>query len=102
VPLAHDKDTVFYYDPLSGHGLLFNFRKKAKDKEVGGDLWSYDVQTRKWTELKPNGPPPPISGYCGDPAYFDPARNVFVVINSNGPWVYRFKRVPSAAADPAK
>jgi hypothetical protein len=96
VPLGHDNRTVLYYDPLSGHCLLFNFRKKAKDQEVGGDLWSYDARARKWTELKPKGPPSPLSGYCGDPAYFDPARNVFVVLNPNGAWVYRYKAPPRA------
>jgi hypothetical protein len=96
VPLGNDRDSVLYYEPLSGHCLLYNFRKRAKDKEIGGDLWAYDAKAGKWTELKPNGSPPPLSGFAGDPAYFDPARNVFVVLNSNGPWVYRYKAAVSA------
>ena len=100
VPLAHDNRTVLYYDPLSGHGLLYNFRKRNdKGNESGGDLWAYDAKTRKWTELKPHGPPPPISGFCGDPAYFDPTRNVFVVISADGPWVYRYKRASAFVRD---
>jgi hypothetical protein len=83
-PPAHDKDTVLYHDPLSGHCLLHRIRAM--------ELWAYDAKAPKWTKLEPSLAPPGPSGYRGDPAYFDPARNVFVMVRENGPWVYRYKR----------
>jgi hypothetical protein len=78
IPGGHDAFTNFAYDSVGKVCLLWDTRwTKA--------LWAYDPDTLKWTKLKPKGPPP--SG--GKLAYYDPARNVFVV---NGSWVYRHKK----------
>ena len=99
MPRGSDNSAVLCYDPLSGHCLLHNLNRAGD----GGEMWAYDASTRKWARLKPNGPPPPRCGsHCGDPAYFDPARNVFVVLNPNGVWVYRYKHAPTAGVEQAR
>lgn len=81
VPRGHDARTVFYHDPVSGHGLLLNLWDR--------ELWSYDPTAVRWTRLEPSGDPMP----SGDRmlAYMDPERNVLVVIDDTMVWVYRYR-----------
>lgn len=81
VPQGHDARSVFYYDPNSGHGLLFHFRTNQ--------LWSYDPDAVRWTRLAPQGDPVPQGKKRL--AYFDPARGVFVLIRDTTVWAYRYR-----------
>jgi hypothetical protein len=81
VPYGHDARTPFYYDPVSGHGLLFDLTSSA--------LWSYDPGRIAWTRLQPSGDPVPAGKRRL--AYFDPARNVLVVIDDTTVWAYRYR-----------
>lgn len=84
MPMAHDRNTSMYYDPHSGHCLLYRFPERK--------LWSYDAKATKWTVLAPKGAAAPKHFFKGDPSYFDPERNVFVIMNVEGVWVYRYKK----------
>ena len=81
VPYGHDARSVMHYDPKSGHGLLVEFGR--------GRLWAYDPDKVQWTELHPRGAPMPRGSKLL--AYFDPARNVFVVIDRTTVWAYRYR-----------
>jgi hypothetical protein len=83
MPPGHDARTNFAYDRVGGVFLLLD----------GKSLWAYDPDRIEWTELSPKGPPPP-GGRDGKLAYYDAARNVFVI---PGMWVYRHKRQTAAA-----
>jgi hypothetical protein len=81
VPYGHDARTALYYDPVSGHGLLFDVKS--------GALWAYDPAKVEWTRLQPAGDRVPAGKRRL--AYFDPALNVFVVIDDTTVWAYRYR-----------
>jgi hypothetical protein len=81
VPYGHDARSLMYHDPHSGHGLLVQFQTNT--------LWTYDPDKRAWTKLQPKGDPMPTGGKRL--AYFDPERNVFVVIDGTTVWAYRYR-----------
>jgi hypothetical protein len=83
-PFAHDNRTSMSFDSVNGVCLLYHFRRR--------ELWAHDAKAVKWTLLKPEGAAPPKHYFKGDPSYFDPERNVFVIINSAAVWVYRYKK----------
>lgn len=80
-PFGHDAYGPIDYDPLSGHGLLMDFRS--------GSLWAYDPDKTAWTKLQPAGDPLPKGNK--PVGYFDPAQNVFVVIYDTTVWAYRYR-----------
>jgi hypothetical protein len=84
LPFAHDRHTSMSFDSVSGTCLLYHFPSRA--------LWSYDAGARRWAKLAPKGDEAPKHYFKGDPSYFDPLRNVFVIVNTNGVWVYRHRR----------
>ncbi len=79
VPYGHDAYSPMYYDSVSGHGLLIEFKTNA--------LWAYDPDKTAWTKLQPEGDKMPEGGKRL--AYFDPSQGVFVVINGTAVWAYR-------------
>jgi len=81
VPHGHDAYAPMYHDPLSGHGLLVEFRTSA--------LWVYDPDRPAWKKLSPEGDRMPQGNKRL--AYFDPAHNVFVVIDGVNVWAYRYR-----------
>jgi hypothetical protein len=81
VPYGHDAYAPMYYDPVSGHGLLVEFRKNT--------LWSYDPDKTAWTKLKPEGDPMPTGGKRL--AYVDEVQNVFVILDGTKVWAYRHR-----------
>ncbi len=95
LPLAHDASAMSYYDPVGGVGLLW-------DKKTN-TLWSYDAAKTKWTRLKPQGAAlPTLARHDRSIAYFDEARNCFVILGKAGTWVYRHKREKSAKGEGEK
>jgi hypothetical protein len=76
-----------YHDPISGDGLLVQFQTTT--------LWSYNPDARLWTKLSPEGAPMPTGNRRL--AYFDPAHDVFVVIDGTtvwaSSWSYMFQRL---------
>mgnify|MGYP003342800781 CR=1 FL=1 len=62
-PYGHDARSVFYHDPVSGHGLLVQFQTNT--------LWSYDPGATTWTKLTPEGDAMPTGNKRL--AYIDPA-----------------------------
>ncbi len=80
-PYGHDARSVFYHDPLSGHGLLVQFQTNS--------LWAYDPDKVTWTKLAPEGDPMPTGNKRL--AYHDPAQNALVVIDGTTVWAYRYK-----------
>jgi hypothetical protein len=85
-PAGADHATNFAYDPVGQVCLLW-------DAAWTKALWAYDPETLKWTRLEPKGPPPP-GGRAGLLAYFDQARNVFVI---PGLWAYRHRSAKQRA-----
>jgi hypothetical protein len=81
VPHGHDAYAPMYHDPVSGHGLLVEFKSNT--------LWAYDPDNVTWTRLKPEGDPMPEGNKRL--AYFDEAQNVFVVIHDTTVWAYRYQ-----------
>jgi hypothetical protein len=81
IPPGHDARTNFVYDQVARVCLLWD----------GKHLWSYDPDGARWTRLQIKGDPPPTGGRDVMLAYYDVARNVFVI---NGQWVYRHARRP--------
>ncbi|MHC4917946.1 MAG: Kelch repeat-containing protein [Planctomycetota bacterium] len=81
-PPGFDARTNFAYDLVGRVCLLW-------DKAYTKAMWSYDPETVKWTKLTPEGPPPPTDKRHCQLAFYDAARNVFVI---PGRWVYRHKR----------
>jgi len=80
VPYGHDAFGTFFRDPVSGKGILLDYKANA--------LWSYDPVAAKWTRLKPDGDPMPTGGKRL--AYLDPKHNAFVVHDGVTVWAYRF------------
>ena len=81
-PAGHDASTQFYHDSVGEVCLLFENGSKK--------LWAYSVTGKKWTQLAPQGAPPP--DWKRLIGYFDPARNVYVVLSQRNVWVYRYRR----------
>lgn len=79
VPYGHDAYSPMVHDPVSGHGLLVEFKTHT--------LWAYDPEQTSWTRLRPEGDPMPEGGKRL--AYFDPAHNAFVIIDGTKVWAYR-------------
>ncbi|MGQ9661959.1 MAG: hypothetical protein ACUVWX_06435 [Kiritimatiellia bacterium] len=84
LPNGHDASSFFYFDPVGRVGLLYEVPRRS--------IWAYDPEKIEWTELKPEGPPPPEKGDARPVAYFDTARNVFVVSMGTLTWVYRYRK----------
>ncbi len=80
-PAGFDARTNFVYDSVGKVCLLW-------DRSWTKALWAYDPSIAKWEKLEPKGPPPPV-GRDSALAYYDEARNVFVI---PGQWIYRFKK----------
>ena len=80
-PDAHDARTPVYFDPISGHGVLFDLTNSA--------IWAYDPDNPSWIRQSVSGDPPPE----GDKrlVYLDPMHNVLVVIDSRKVWAYRYR-----------
>lgn len=81
VPFGHDAYAPMYHDPVSGHGLLIEFKTHT--------LWAYDPDKHTWAKLQPQGDKMPEGNKRL--AYFDPVHNVFVVIHGTTVWAYRFR-----------
>jgi len=81
VPFGHDAYAPLYHDPVSGHGLLVEFKTDT--------LWAYDPDRIAWTKLQPEGDALPQGNKRL--AYFDPAQNVLVVIHGTTVWAYRYR-----------
>ncbi len=80
-PYGHDARSVFYGDPVSGHGLLVQFQTNT--------LWAYTPDEPAWKKLKPQGDPLPDGKKRL--AYIDPASNVVVVIDRTKVWAFRYR-----------
>jgi hypothetical protein len=80
-PFAHDARTAAYHDPVSGHGLLIDFKVRR--------LWAYDPDATRWSLLDPTGSPMP--GGKRMLAFVDPVHNVLVVIDDTAVWAYRYR-----------
>ncbi len=85
MPVGHDARTNFAYDQVGKVALLW-------DPHTTNALWAYDPVNATWTKLEPDGPPPPRGHRDVLLAYYDVARNVFVI---PGMWVYRYKAQPT-------
>jgi len=81
-PNGHDARSPMVHDPKSGHGLLVDFRNDT--------VWAYDPDKPAWTKLTPEGDPMPTGNKRL--AYFDPARNVLIVIRDTEVWAYRYQQ----------
>ena len=81
VPYGHDAYSPMYHDPVSGQGLLVEFKTNT--------LWAYDPDRLKWTKLDPAGDPMPTGKKRL--AYFDPVHKVFVIIEDTTVWAYRYQ-----------
>ena len=82
VPHGHDAYAPMYYDPVSGHGLLVEFKTNT--------LWAYDPDKMAWTRLKPEGDAMPEGNKRL--AYFDHSQNVFVIVHDKTIWAYRYRQ----------
>ena len=80
-PHGHDAYAPMYYDPFSSHGLLLELKTNT--------LWAYEPDKIVWTKLDPVGNKMPDGNKRL--AYFDPAHNVFVVIQDTTVWAYRYR-----------
>jgi len=83
VPFGHDARSVFYYDPVSGHGLLVELASVT--------VWAYDPATIKWQRLQPEGEALPKGPGHRRLAFIDPLRNVLVVTQTDAIWAYRYR-----------
>lgn len=81
VPHGHDAYSPMYHDPVSGDGLLVEFKTNT--------LWAYNPDRTAWTRLHPEGERMPEGGKRL--AYFDPAQKVFVIIDGTKVWAYRHR-----------
>ena len=80
---GHVSFTPCGYDPISGTALLYDQRKESRG------LWAYDVVGKRWAKVVPKGPSPSEGGKII--GYFDPYRNVFVLIQNTKVWAYRHR-----------
>lgn len=87
-PFGHDARSVFYHDPLSGHGLLVQFDTEKQEKS--NTVWAYDPDKTAWAKLAPEGDPMPTGGKRL--AYVDPVANVLVVLDGVKVWAYRYAK----------
>ena len=78
--LCHDAYAPMYHDPVSGHGLLVEFKTNT--------LWAYDPDKTAWSKLKAEGDAMPEGNKRL--AYFDHAQNVFVIVHDTTVWAYRY------------
>ncbi|MEQ8791478.1 MAG: hypothetical protein RIC55_34765 [Pirellulaceae bacterium] len=83
-PNGHDARSWMYFDPVGKVALLYERESK--------NIWSYDPAEVRWTKLQPDGPAPPFEERERVLAYFDPPRNVLVVIGYDSVWCYRYRR----------
>ena len=81
VPYGHDAFSPMYHDPVSGHGLLVEFKTST--------LWSYNPDKIEWTKLRPEGDKMPEGNKRL--AYFDPVQKVFVILHDTTVWAYRYR-----------
>ncbi len=91
LPNGHDARSFMYFDPVGQVALLYERATKA--------IWSYEPDATKWTKLAPKGPAPRFGARERTLAYFDTARNVFVVIGYDKVWCYRFKTAKKRASE---
>ncbi len=79
VPHGHDAYAPMVHDPISGLGLLIEFKTRT--------LWAYDPDKTAWKKLSPQGDPMPKGNR--PLAYFDSAHGVFVIVQGTEVWAYR-------------
>lgn len=80
-PHGHDARSVFYHDPVSGHGLLVQFETNT--------VWAYTPDQPAWIKLDPQGDLMPTGGKRL--AYVDPISNAVVVLDGTTVWAYRYR-----------
>lgn len=83
VPYGHDAFSPMYHDPVTGEGLLVEFKTNT--------LWAYDPDRAAWRRLRPEGDRMPEGGKRL--AYFDPELKVFVIIDGTKVWAYRHQKL---------
>lgn len=86
LPNGHDASSWMYFDPVGKVALLYERGSNA--------IWSYDPDQKKWAKNTPQGAAPKWAEKERTLAYFDTARNVFVVVGYDSVWCYRFKKAP--------
>ena len=79
-PHGHDAFAPMYRDPVSGHGLLVDFRTNK--------LWSYDPDENRWSNLDLGDDDMPKGSKRL--AYYDIEHKVFVILDGKAVWVYRY------------
>lgn len=79
---AHDARTVFDYDSANDRFILMFPRKNL--------LRAYSLKTNTWETLKPKGDAFKSARYDPGRGYYDPRLNVFVCIQGDRTWVYRY------------
>lgn len=87
MPLGHDAHTIMYFDVVGKVALLYERQTNA--------IWAYNPDEKKWTKLTPQGPTVAFNYVGGGEetvGYYDPERNVFVVIGHGRAWCYRYKK----------
>jgi hypothetical protein len=82
-PAGSPAGTVLKYDPVSRRALFYDGRGAPAITE-------YDPDGRRWKRLAPAGPE--LSNGKRAIAYYDAARNVFVVNCGTKTWVYRHRK----------
>ena len=81
-PTGMDHLSMFQFDPKSGDGFIFENETKS--------LWRFNPDTNAWTKIDSLGDKIDKESYGGKLiSYFDPERNVFVVLGKGWVWCYR-------------
>jgi hypothetical protein len=92
-PRGADKLSTFAYDAVNGVVLLCD--------NLGGYIWVYDPDAKKWTRATPKNSKPDARRTAGikkgrkftPQGFFDPLRNALVLSGGGRKvWVYRYKR----------
>lgn len=86
LPEAREANAFLYYDPVGKVALLYALKSNT--------IWAYEPEKTTWTKLAPKGPLGiPKKKRGRQVAYFDTARNVFVLIGADEAWCYRYRMV---------
>jgi hypothetical protein len=81
-PTGMDHLSMFQFDPKSGDGFIFENETKT--------LWRFNPDTNVWTKVESLGDKIDKEKAGGRLiSYFDPERNVFVVLGRGWVWCYR-------------
>ncbi len=88
---------TFAYDGAADRFVLYTHHRRTD----GGDtskprLWLFDHHQKRWIDPRPQGDVPAAAHVAG---YYDPLRNVTVIYNKTGVWVYRCKQAEGASDD---